>query len=302
MVWILVNLVSLLPGAGPQLCGRRAALLGAAAFAAGGSRNARADTAVPTFTLKGIPGIAAITGSDAPRPGELGVIAKGADGSKSGRLQFCDKKGCITSFGLPEDEGYIPPWTYAPEELRTTSVNDARRAALRAQLAAEGGDSVSRPARKTLETAQGEMRTMLASVDGCLIVKDEPRYFLLEFEDPISGAHSGPFLWSSGGDAGGGSGISGVVELRIQTTCRAHRACLAALRAAHRAPPRSRTAGRRVTCGARLLIGRRTCELTRQGLLLLRLHALVAQSRPSEGVDDLLGFFAPPTPLYLRLH
>jgi len=188
MVWILVNLVSLLPGAGPQLCGRRAALLGAAAFAAGGSRNARADTAVPTFTLKGIPGIAAITGSDAPRPGELGVIAKGADGSKSGRLQFCDKKGCITSFGLPEDEGYIPPWTYAPEELRTTSVNDARRAALRAQLAAEGGDSVSRPARKTLETAQGEMRTMLASVDGCLIVKDEPRYFLLEFEDPISGA------------------------------------------------------------------------------------------------------------------
>jgi hypothetical protein len=72
--------------------------------------------------------------------------------------------------------------------MRTTSANDARRVALRAQLAAEGTDPASRPARKTLEAAQAEMRTMLASVGGCKIVKDEPRYFLLEFEDPISGA------------------------------------------------------------------------------------------------------------------
>jgi hypothetical protein len=109
MALALVNVLSLLPGGSPQLCGRRAALLGAAAIATSGARNAHADTAVPTFTLKGIPGITAITGSDAPRPGDLGVIARGADGSKSGRLQFCEKKGCITSFGLPEDEGYVPP-------------------------------------------------------------------------------------------------------------------------------------------------------------------------------------------------
>ena len=47
---------------------------------------------VPTYSLKGIPGISAITGSDAPPPSDLGVIGRGTDGSKPGvRARALDK-------------------------------------------------------------------------------------------------------------------------------------------------------------------------------------------------------------------
>ena len=173
MLTLLAGALSLSPSSRAEM-GRRTVLGGAAAFISV-PLGSRADTSVPTFTLKGIPGLTALTGADAPRPGDLGVIGKGADGSKSGRLQFCDKKGCITSFGSPDDDGYVPPWTYAPEEMRVTSANDARRAALRAQLAAEGGATPVAKERKSIETAQDEMRTMLQAFEGCTIVKDEPR-------------------------------------------------------------------------------------------------------------------------------
>merc|ERR1719484_416324 len=49
--------------------------------------------APPTYSLKGLTaGLSALTGSDAPPPSDLGVIGRGMDGSKSGRLGFCDKK------------------------------------------------------------------------------------------------------------------------------------------------------------------------------------------------------------------
>lgn len=182
--------LALVPGGAPPpervAFGRRVVIFGGAALAASGKRAALAETAVPTFTLKGIPGISALTGSEAPRPAGLGVIGKGKDGIKSGRLQFCEQKGCITSFGSPEDENYVPPWTYSPEEMATTSPNDARRAALRAQMVADGV-SQAKP-RKPLDVAQAELRSMLASTDGCTIVKEEPRYLLLEFEDTTTGA------------------------------------------------------------------------------------------------------------------
>lgn len=84
-------------------------------------------------------------------------------------------QGCITSFGSPEDEGYIPPWTYAPEEMRTPSVNDARRAALRAKIAEEAGGVAVKTERKSIETAQAEMRAMLQNFPGCTV--SIPRLF-----------------------------------------------------------------------------------------------------------------------------
>lgn len=69
-----------------------------------------------TFSLKGIPGIGALTGADRPPP-ELGVIGKGQKGDKPGRLNNCvAKSGCISSFSN-EDKSYIPPWTYIPDDV-----------------------------------------------------------------------------------------------------------------------------------------------------------------------------------------
>ena len=92
---------------------------------------APADSAIPTYSLKGVPGLSAITGAGAPRPSELGVLGKGAKGDKTGRLQFCEKKGCISSFSLTEDDSYVPPWTY-DDTFQTSAASsfDSRRAAL----------------------------------------------------------------------------------------------------------------------------------------------------------------------------
>ena len=45
----------------------------------------------PTYSLKGIPGLSALTGADAPRPMEVGVLGRGMEGGKTGRLN------CIAS-------------------------------------------------------------------------------------------------------------------------------------------------------------------------------------------------------------
>lgn len=76
----------------------RRALLGCALATAPSLRTPAAE--VPTYSLKGLPGLSSVLGSDAPRP-ELGVIGKGKDGVKTGRLNFCEKKGCISSFSPP---------------------------------------------------------------------------------------------------------------------------------------------------------------------------------------------------------
>ena len=89
--------------------GRRAAAAAFAALFAAPNRTP-ADTAIPAFSLKGIPGL---TPAEKPRPvSELGVIGRGQDNDKSGRLNFCDRKGCISTFSSPYDDSFVPPWTY----------------------------------------------------------------------------------------------------------------------------------------------------------------------------------------------
>ena len=153
-----------------------------------------ATPAAPTFSLKGIPGINAITGADEPRPdSELGVIGKGKDGVKSGRLQFCERKGCISSFSNPEDASYVPPWTYSPDDVMAQSSYSSARARL---LATEEG-GVARP-KKSIEQAQAELRDVLKASDGATLIKDQPRYLYAEFEDAASGATDDvEFLFSS---------------------------------------------------------------------------------------------------------
>ena len=70
----------------------RRALLAAATFASLPLAPLPSHADVPTYSLKGIPGISAITGSDAPPPSDLGVIGRGTDGSKPGvRARALDK-------------------------------------------------------------------------------------------------------------------------------------------------------------------------------------------------------------------
>ena len=83
----------------PVELGRRQALtrfMGAAALWLTPMGAPAADQ-IPTFSLKGLKD--AVTGADAPRPeAQLGVIGRGKDGTKSGLLNFCDKKGCVSTF------------------------------------------------------------------------------------------------------------------------------------------------------------------------------------------------------------
>ena len=138
-------------------------LLSAAALTVAPSLPASAD-APPTYSLKGLAG--ALTGADAPRPADqLGVIGRGQNRDKSGRLNSCpaDKKGCISTFSQFDEESYVPPWTYQPGfSTQATSPNDARRAALRAEVGAaavEAGET--KPAPKSREVAERELRTAI---------------------------------------------------------------------------------------------------------------------------------------------
>lgn len=159
---------------------RRAVLLSTALSTTLVLRPGRSPAApsVPTFSLKGVPGVSTLLDTDAPRPsGELGVIGRGKDNAKSGRLNFCEKKGCISSFSVPGDDSYIPPWTYEPDSIGAVSsfTSPAKRALAEARE------------RKSLEVAQKELRAVVAEYPGATIVKDEPRYLYAEFEDLTTG-------------------------------------------------------------------------------------------------------------------
>ena len=81
------------------------------------------------FSLQG-----ALGGGPAAPPTDLGVIGRGTNRDKTGRLNKCDngKKGCISTFEDPDSEAYIPPWTYQPGfSTQAISPNDARRETLR---------------------------------------------------------------------------------------------------------------------------------------------------------------------------
>jgi hypothetical protein len=165
---------------------RRALALGACALLSPLELLPAIADAPPTYSLKGIPGLSAVTGSERPRP-ELGVIGKGANGDKSGILQFCDRKGCISSFTPPDEEGYVPPWTYDPQySTRAVSAFDSRREALRAAARAEQAErqqqddgqpqpTASVVPAKTVDSAREELRAAVEAASG-QIVTSQDRY------------------------------------------------------------------------------------------------------------------------------
>lgn len=171
----------------PALSRRLAGRLALAAAASLAPLASRAD--VPTYSLKGIPGLGALTGADAPRPvSELGVLGRGADGVKTGRLNFCDRKGCISSFSPPEDDNYVPPWTYAKDySSQATSSFSAAREALRREAQLEAGAPEPAPS-KSLDTAFAELRRELEALPSSTIIKAENRYLYAEVVDPVTGA------------------------------------------------------------------------------------------------------------------
>lgn len=146
-------------------------------------QNAIAD--VPTYSLKGIPGFTALTGADAPRPtDQLGVLGRGKDGTKTGRLNFCDRKGCISSFSPPEDDNYVPPWTYKPDF--STGAQSSFSARKKSITQAAEGDGV--PKGKSIESAIEELVSAIKAYPGATIIKNENRYIYAEFEDSVTGA------------------------------------------------------------------------------------------------------------------
>ena len=197
----------------PRLCSRRAALLAACSSLVGiGPRPAPAADAPPTYSLKGVPGLSLFTGADAPPPADLGVIGRGASGAKAGRLGFCEKKGCISSFSQTDDESYVPPLAYTPEfSIQASSSYGSLKEQLRAQARAEAAaealaaSGAAAPAEgaadappappaltpneggKSLDEAIGELRRAVRAAGGA-IQKDEERYLYAEFADPVTGA------------------------------------------------------------------------------------------------------------------
>ena len=187
----------------PLLSSRRAALIAACSslVTLGPLRTPAAD-APPTYSLKGVPGLSLLPGSNAPPPADLGVIGRGATGAKAGRLGFCEKKGCISSFSQTDDESYVPPLAYTPEfsiqastsygSLKEKLKAEARAEALAASGAAapEGGGGPTLTANeggKTLDEAIDEMRAAVRAAGGS-IQKDEDRYLYAEFADSVTGA------------------------------------------------------------------------------------------------------------------
>jgi len=135
--------------------------------------------------------LGSIVGSEAPPPVDLGVIGRGANKDRTGRLNGCDngKKGCISTFDDPTIESYIPPWTYQPGySTQALSANDARRAALRAEAGLEAlpGSAAAQP-KKSRDEAYGELKAALLASDA-RIVEEGDRYIRAEFTDGFSGA------------------------------------------------------------------------------------------------------------------
>lgn len=167
-----------------------------------------ADSAsIPTYSLKGIPGLSSLTGADAPRPAELGVIGLGTNKDKTGRLNQCGKKGCVSSFELVE-ELYVPPWTYDSEMATAAESSfDSRKAALKAAAIAEreaaeaaalrekGEDAAAaallekqeqRKKGKSVDSARAELVAAIEAAEG-RVIKAEDRYVYSEFTDPLTG-------------------------------------------------------------------------------------------------------------------
>ena len=176
----------------PSQATRRALLAGGAAIASTVlPRSAVADTAVPTFSLKGVPGLTSVLGADAPPPVDLGVIGRGTNKDKTGRLNKCEngKKGCISTFDDPDSESYVPPWTFQPGySTQAISPNDARREALRAQagLEANGGVAPAPKPQKSREQAYEELKTAILANNG-IVVEEGDRYLRSEFTDSVTG-------------------------------------------------------------------------------------------------------------------
>jgi len=164
---------------------------------------------VPTFSLKGAPGLGGVFDEKIEKPltAQLGVIGRGKDKTKSGLLNPCDKKGCMTSFAQGDAENYIPPMTYQPGY--STSSASSYDSPLKKQLREEN----AKKDRKSLDTAFTELLEAVKAFPGATIIKAEAedRYiyaeikeggplgdsiddveFLLSTDSPIVGYRSSP--------------------------------------------------------------------------------------------------------------
>jgi len=123
-------------------------------------------------------------GANADRPFDVG--GGGRRNGRSGYLNQCPSKragrGCVSTFDDPYDSSYVPPWTYAPSE-------EARAAA------AKRGQEV---ATKSIDSAMGELVTVLRAQPDATVVEARDRYVLAEFRDPNFGfVDDVEFLFSS---------------------------------------------------------------------------------------------------------
>lgn len=141
----------------------------------------------PTFSLKGVPGVGSLLPGEAEQPVDLGVIGRGQNKDKTGRLNRCDKKGCISTFDEPDLESYIPPWTYQPGySTQAISANDAMRQKLREEANLEkaaSGDAEPPKPKKTSEEAYAELKAAIQAQPGATIVEEGDRYIRSEFKE-----------------------------------------------------------------------------------------------------------------------
>ena len=169
-------------------------------------RPAHAADLPPTYSLKGLPGIKDIVSKEAPSA-ELGVIGRGKNGDLTGRLNFCDKPGCISSFADPNDDYFVPPWTYDADysEAATSAFESPLKKQLRAEreercrAVAEGvegavlaeGDNCAATAAggagpKSRDKAFAELKKAVTEYPGATIIKAsvEDRYLCLLYTSP----------------------------------------------------------------------------------------------------------------------
>lgn len=172
--------------------------MGAAALVLSPMRAPSAE--IPTFSLKGAPGLGGVF-EEKPNVQQLGVIGRGKDNTRSGILNFCDKKGCVSTFAQSDTENYIPPWTYQPGY--STGAASSFSSPLKQQLAEENAKKDKKP----LDTAFAELLEAVKATPGATIIKAEDRYiyaemkdggaiddveFLLSLDSPIVGYRSSP--------------------------------------------------------------------------------------------------------------
>ena len=133
---------------------------------------------VPTFSLKGAPVLGGVF-EEKPLTSQLGVIGRGKDKTRSGILNACDKKGCISSFAQGDADNYVPPWTYQPG-YSTQSVSSFD-SPLKQQLREEN----AKKERKSLETAFAELLEAVKATPGATIITAdvEERYIYAEMRE-----------------------------------------------------------------------------------------------------------------------